>query len=335
MAYDGTPNSTIGGTIATLQTITLMQQALTPLEKDTIFMQFMKKDVHSQQKGRTVMWYRPVNFTDPTSPTPANETTVGSSLTYRNNTVQGTLAVYDDWTSLSTQLREFSPTNDFLDMGRRLSYYAALLFDNSTRIVVDYFQPSLKRTPISTYARVRDFSAGRTVLLNANVKGLSSEGGNFAAAISPLMTYDIEFDPEIGSPNDLFKRSANLKGSILTDYPMNSNKYMEHGGVSYYTTTNVYSYTQSSTNYYRGYMFGDESFGTVELAGKPLRVSGSKDAKERFTIQTKTFNEISLPDPTNKIGAIASFRGHHCCANLMLTDNVNRAVTWDFQSSIA
>ncbi len=336
MAFDNTPNSTIAGTLATLNNITLMRDGLEPLEKDTIFMQFMKKDTHGQQKGRKVMWYRPVNFSEPTAPTPTNEISVGSSLAYRNLTIPATLAVYDDWASLSTQAKEFDQANTPTDMTKRLAYYAALLFDNATRLGVDFFATGLNRAPLSTYARVRDFSAARTRLMQNSVRGLDQLGGLYGVVIAPLMEYDIEFDPEIGSPNDLFKRSDNLRDSILTSIPKRSGgKLMEHGGVAYFTSTNVYSYTSGSTTYYRAYMFANEGFGTVELSGKALRMSSSEDARQRFKVYSQMVDSPSLVDPTNKIGFFCSFRGHHCIQNLMLTDNVNRAVTWDFQSSIA
>lgn len=345
MAYTPTPNTIKGMLLPHLDQVSLRTTALKPLELDTVFPRFLKSDDMAAGNGQIAMWYRPNNLTTPTLPiATTNEGSVGTSLQYSTRTVQVKMLNFSDYITIGSQVTDISMVNDLQDAAGRLGYYFSLVYDLNIRNVIDFHYTGMARTPLNTYMSIRDLRSGRHYLRNRGVQKPAGFGNEYPVIMSPLVSYDLLSDPDVGSYGDLVKQQGGVSNTLMLKYPD------AEGGDSLgsmvdckiYESNNVYSGTDSNGNtVYSTYMLGDEAFGKVEFTKRPAMMKPNSNMGIRFNIYMEKLNKPSLPDPTQQFGGFCSanfWTGAECLATnegYGLIGGGYRGIQWRHQSTIS
>lgn len=334
MWLESTGNTTTSAYLPSLQRIFHINQALTVLEKRTIFSMFCKGDEIPLYSGNTARWFRPLNFTTPTvSGSMVTEGTTPSGLTYGERTLDARPSQYADFFTISDRTKYTSRQSFLQDASQRLGYRAALLKDLICRSATDDMAPSMTLTTQGSYLSVRDIRAGATALENADVPGLPDQGGHYGMIFSPLNRYDVVNDPEAGGLLDLSKRREDVSNSAYFKPQQKDGWCFDVAGTRCYVSTNV---NNTTTSTYRAVMYGNEAFGDLTLAGKGGNAK-MLPGSDRFNIYTDITTTPSLANPTGQIGGFASFNFFFCCIPLDGTPTIGgvaRARSWDAVSSI-
>jgi N4-gp56 family major capsid protein len=323
-------NTTASNYLPAANAITYKQQALSVLEKNCVFHNLGKQDSVGMKMGRTVPWYRPINFDDPTALTPSAGDSIGTQLTYKNRTIRVTMLNYTDFVVLNRQLVETSPMPDLDDAAARLGYRLSLLHDNIARQALDAEAAGMNQALLGDYPTGRDMRNLRTQLVNNNVEYHPSYGNAFPLVACPLNTYDIYNDPNGSGIADVVKYGESTADMALQKYPKRGTAFRAFANVAIIESTNVKSYTSGGNTYYRMYGIGDECFGVVGLAGK-----GGKGNLNRMEIVAKKTEQDGY-DPAGELGAFASFNSWGASTILdgnSIIGGVYRGRTLDAQSA--
>lgn len=297
--YYPTPNVTSAAGLAHLQSVYYKRKGLDRLQTVFRFGDACVDDMIPLQNGRSIQWFRYQNQSAVT--TPSTEGAIPVSQTFTSRTVGGDLSQYSSYITLSTLLTKTAIDPIVEAASELLGYQAGLTADTITRNVIDNESASTNQTLLNgTTPTIADFRASATYLHGANV--LPMDDGNFYAVLHPYNVFDIVNDPAANGYADLFKHT-DPGGSSLINFNKGMRGTMDTlAGVRLVPTTNVY--TNGGT--YRAYVFGKGALGKASLEGtKPSDVGDPN--KERFSIQTRRFSGISLPDPTGEIGALVAY----------------------------
>lgn len=296
--YYPTPNVTSAAGLAHLQSVYYKRKGLDRLQKVFRFGDACEDDMIPLQNGRSIQWFRYQNQSAVT--TQSVEGAIPVSQTFTSRTVGGDLSQYSSYISLSTMLTRTAIDPIVEAASELLGYQAGLTVDTITRNVIDNEQSSTAQTLLNgSTPTIADFRASATYLQGSDV--LPMGDGNFYAVLHPYNVFDVVNDPAANGYADLFKHT-DPGGSALINFNKMRGTIDTLAGVRLVPTTNVYN----SGSTYRAYVFGKGALGKASLEGtKPSMVSDPN--KERFSIKTKRFTDISLADPTNEIGAIVSY----------------------------
>ena len=298
MAYQPAGNSTSSAGLAHLANVYYRKKGLDRLQKKFVFRDATMKDMLPKQVGRTVQFFRYVNFG--TNTVPATEGVVGTSLSMTSHVVGATVSQYTAFITVSDLLQDTAIDPIVQNASELLGYSAGLSVDTIVRNVIDAEFAGASQSLLGTFTRVEDLRAARSSLQSNDV--LPFEDGEFFAVFHPFSTYDIVNDPAAGGLADIFKYTQPEKTPLV--------KYEDRGLVTHVAgcrvieSTNV-KITTGTPNKYRGYIFGRNGIGSIDLEGRgPSDVNDP--SKQRFRI-TVVKGEPSIADPEGVIGAAVSY----------------------------
>lgn len=298
MAYQPAGNTTSSAGLAHLANVYYRKKGLDRLQKKFVFRDATMKDMLPKQVGRTVQFFRYINFGANTTPT--TEGVVGTSLSMTSHVVGATVSQYTAFITVSDLLQDTAIDPIVQNASELLGYSAGLSVDTIVRNVIDAEFSNNSLNLLGTFTRVADLRNGRSQLQANDVQPL--EDGEFFVVAHPFSTYDIVNDPAAGGLADIFKYTQPEKTPLV--------KYEDRGLVTHVAgarvveSTNV-KITSGSPNKYRMYMFGRNGIGSVDLEGRgPSDVNDP--TKQRFRI-TVVKGEPSIADPEGVIGAAVSY----------------------------
>lgn len=253
------------------------------------------KDMIPKQVGRTIQFFRYVNFG--TNTTPTTEGSVGTGLSMTNHVVGASVSQYTAFITVSDFLQDTAIDPIVQSASELLGYSAGLSVDTITRNVIDAENASTTQAVLGTFMRVQDLRNARSQLQGVDVQPMAD--GNFLAIAHPFITYDIVNDPAAGGLADIYKYTMPENSPLI--------KYEDRGLVTHVAgcklieSTNVYN----SGSTYRVYVFGLNGVGSVDLEGR-----GPSDVvdpmKQRFKINVIK-GQPSIADPEGVIGAAVSY----------------------------
>lgn len=298
MSYQPAGNVSSSAGLAHLANVYYRKKGLDRLQKKFVFRDACMKDMLPKAVGRTVQFFRYVNFAANTTPT--TEGVVGTSLSMTSRVVGATVSQYTAYITVSDLLQDTAIDPIVQNAAELLGYSAGLSVDTITRNVIDAANSGASQALLSTFTRVEDLRAARSSLQANDV--LPFEDGEFFAIFHPFVTYDIVNDPAAGGLADIFKYTQPEKTPLV--------KYEDRGLVTHVAgcrvieSTNV-NFTSGSPNLYRGYIFGKNGVGSVDLEGRgPSDINDP--TKQRFRINVVK-GEPSIADPEGVIGAAVSY----------------------------
>ena len=328
MAYSPAGNNSASAGMAHLANVYYRKKGLDRLQKKFVFRDATMKDMLPKQVGRSVQFFRYVNFG--TNTTPTTEGVVGTSLSMTSHVVGATVSQYTAFITVSDLLQDTAIDPIVQNASELLGYSAGLSVDTITRNVIDAEFTNNTTALLGTFTRVADVRNGRHQLQANDV--LPFEDGEFFVVAHPFTTYDIVNDPAAGGLADIFKYTQPEKQPLV--------KYEDRGLVTHVAgariieSTNVKK-TAGSPNKYRMYMFGRNGIGSLDLEGR-----GPSDihdpTKQRFKI-TVVKGEPSIADPEGVIGAAVSYNFVFTAVVLEGPAGIGgnyRFLMWDTVSSI-
>lgn len=300
MAYQPAGNLTSSAGLAHYPAVYYEKKGLDILEKKFVFRGVCTHDTVPKQVGRTVQWYRYINFAANTTPTV--EGTVGTSQALTTRTLSATVSQYTSFITVSDFVLDTIIDPILTNAASRLGYQAGLSVDTITRNVIDAESAGTNQALQGTYFKVADLRVSRSSLQANDVQPF--EGSQFMAIAHPFVTYDLVNDPAAGGLADIFKYTAPNSQPLV--------KYEDRGtvtevaGCKLIESTNVFQGTSGANTTYRIYVFGKDGVGCVDLAGRgPSEVTDPK--KQRFAINTYKSPGPSIPDPEGVIGGFVSY----------------------------
>lgn len=272
------------------------------LEAQLHFQQLATKKNIPKNAGKVIYFTRYQNLNEDT--TPLQDGVVPSAVSLSANNISATLESLGSYTTTSDLLVMTAIDNQIKSALEVLSYKAAKSVDSYIRSKIDAAVPA-------SYANGRA-SAGdvlTTDVLNASelrkmvrtLKGRDvppHSGGDYILVVHPFQAYNLQSDTAVGGWLDVNKYVSNttiLNGEIGKIY-----------GARVLESTNLTSDTisGSETGYY-AYMFGFNSFATVNISGgalktyvKPAGSAGSLDPLEQINaIGYKIIFAAAVLDP--------------------------------------
>lgn len=298
MAYQPAGNQTSSAGLAHLANVYYRKKGLDRLQKKFVFRDACMRDMLPKQVGRTVQFFRYINFGANTTPT--TEGTVGTSLSMTSRIVGATVSQYTAFITVSDLLQDTAIDPVVQNASELLGYSAGLSVDTITRAVIDAEIGGTKQSLLGTFLRVADLRNSRHSLQANDV--LPMEDGNFFAIAHPFCTYDLVNDPAAAGLADIFKYTS-PKDTPLVRYE-DRGLVTQIAGCRLIESTNVLK-TTGTPNLYRVYVFGRNGIGSVDLEGRGP--SDVKDpTKQRFKINVVK-GEPSIADPEGVIGAAVSY----------------------------
>ncbi len=245
--------------------------------------------------GRVVQWFR--RGLPSADLAPKADGYVPNPIPQSYNTLTSQVEEYADFMSSSSLWDETNIDDANVNgMIEDLSYQAAISADTIARLEVDSNTGSFVDTLGATLS-ANDFKAQRALLEGINV--LPYSGGDFMSIIHPYVSYDLIADNTAGGFIDSLKYTAGtqvLNGEIG-----------KVGGCRIMQSTNVGNDAVAAPNTkYYSYIFGNEAFGIVDLAGRgPTKITDPMN--ERFKLNVLKGGP-NTADPTGTIGSIVSYR---------------------------
>lgn len=298
MAYQPAGNQTSSAGLAHLANVYYRKKGLDRLQKKFVFRDATMKDMLPKQVGRTVQFFRYLNFAANTTPT--TEGTVGTSMSMTSKIVGATVSQYTSFITVSDLLQDTAIDPIVQNAAELLGYAAGLSVDTITRNVIDAEAGNVTQALLGTFFRVADLRNARSQMQANDV--IPFEDGEFFAIAHPFSTYDLVNDPAAGGLADIFKYTQPEKQPLV--------KYEDRGLVTHVAgtrlieSTNV-KITTGTNNKYRIYIFGKNGVGSIDLEGRgPSDVNDP--TKQRFKINVVK-GEPSIADPEGVIGAAVSY----------------------------
>jgi N4-gp56 family major capsid protein len=277
------------------------------LKADLMFDQFAQKKKMPKGAGTTIQFQRYTTFSANT--TALTEGTVPSGLTLASTTITATPAQYGDYVALSDMivLEAIDPIVE--SATELLAYRAALSLDTIIRntlhgAVTDQHvnghtgaaEVNIVAGDIMSASEVR--KAIRT-LKNNKVKAFS--GGLYKSVFHPFQTYDLMSETATGGFLDITKYTSND--------PMARGVIGKMWGLEIAESQNVQVVANAgSVNVYRGYVFGQNGYGIVDLEGmsletvrKPLGSGGTSDPLNQIATVGYKFSHVTKVLDANRI----------------------------------
>lgn len=277
------------------------RKGLSRLMPNLYFTQVGNPQTLPLKSGRTIQWFR--RGLPSVDTTPKADGVIPNPIPQTSNILTSTVEEYGDFMSSSTL---FDDTNiDDAEMNGMiddLSFQAAISADTIARLEVDSNTGSQVDTLGSTLS-ASDFKAQVAIMKGINVKpygsSAGSTGGDFMAIAHPYVEYDLISDNTAGGFIDATKYTngtAVLNGEIG-----------KIGGCRIMSSTNVGNDGTAAPNTkYFTYIFGDQAFGIVDLAGRgPTKVTDPQN--QRFNLMVSKGGPSGF-DPTGTIGTYVAYR---------------------------
>jgi N4-gp56 family major capsid protein len=251
------------------------------------------------KNGRTVQWFRRGLPAPDTSP--KADGYIPNPIPQTYNTLTSLVEEYGDFMSSSTLWDETNIDDANVNgMVDDLSYQAAVSADTIARLEVDSNTARIFDTLGATLS-ANDFKAQVSLLKGINVRPYAS--GDFMAIAHPYVCYDIIADNTAGGFIDALKYT---NGDDVLNGRLNG-ELGKVGGCRIMESTNVGTdgVAAPNTKYYT-YIFGNEAFGVVDLAGRgPTKVTDPLN--QRFNLWVGKGGPAGW-DPTGTIGSYVSYR---------------------------
>ena len=251
------------------------------------------------KNGRTVQWFR--RGLPSADTTPKADGYIPNPIPQTYNTLTSLVEEYGDFMSSSTLWDETNIDDANVNgMVDDLSYQAAVSADTIARLEVDSNTGRIFDTLGATLS-ANDFKAQVSLLKGINVRPYAS--GDFMAIAHPYVCYDIIADNTAGGFIDALKYT---QGEDVLNGRLNG-ELGKVGGCRIMESTNVGTdgVAAPNTKYYT-YIFGNEAFGVVDLAGRgPTKVTDP--ANQRFNLWVGKGGPAGW-DPTGTIGSYVSYR---------------------------
>lgn len=277
-------------------------KALDVREKKFHFAKAAAKETMPKNQGRMAVFYRWQNF-QASATVSVPEGVPGSGLVPKSRALTLRLAQFANNITLSDLSLDTGPDSMVENIASRFGYFAGLGNDTLTRGFVDAASTDTASmftlTNPNNLPTLKDLRAIRTVLATDDVEPL--EGNDMTTIMCPYGSYDFLNDPDNTSVLELTKYTMPDKGG-LTSYE-DRGTIVRIAGHHVIESTNVYT---NGAGLYRGYSFGKESFGIVELSGRgPSKVTDPK--KQKFKLHIETSGKPTSTDPEGKIGGFMSY----------------------------
>jgi N4-gp56 family major capsid protein len=272
------------------------KRLLTRLEKELHFDQFGQKKTLPKGSGRTITFTRYTNFVANTSPLTEAQTPTGLELA--STQIPCIPLQYGDFVTLSDYLigESIDPVIEgALDV---LQYRAALSIDTIIRNTLDGNVTKQFANKVANEASVAGVMLAseirRAVYALRNVAARRI-GNSYPTIISPAQSFDLQSENATGSWLDLNKYTTTgptYKGEIGSIY-----------GARIVESPNVYVHTgagSGSVDVHQAYMFSQEAYGLVELAGNNLKTiikqlgsAGSADPLDQRSTVGYKFSHVT------------------------------------------
>ena len=247
-----------------------------------------------QGSGKTIQFFRrnvPAYNTNPSA-----EGVIPAPFTNGTATLTAVVEQFSDYMSTSTMIEDTSITNEVEGMKNDLNIRAAGSIDTITRLEIDSNSSQITDTA-GTNLAANDLKKRVFTLLGQNV--LPYENTNMVAVTHPYAVYDVVVDTTTGGFIDALKYQQGQK--VLDG---------EIGMIAscrLLTSTNVGNDGTAAPNTkYNTYIFGKESFGVVDLAGRGP--TGITDPQNEYLKMNVIKGGPSATDPTGEIGTYVSYR---------------------------
>lgn len=247
-----------------------------------------------QGSGKTIQFFRrnvPAYNTSPSA-----EGVIPAPFSNGTATLSATTEQYSDYMSTSTMIEDTSIANEVDGMKNDLNIRAAGSIDTITRLEIDSNSSQITDT-IGTNLAANDLKKRVFTLLGGNV--LPFEGTNFFMVTHPYAVYDVVVDNTAGGFIDALKYQS---GQRVVDGEIG-----QMASCRIVTSTNVGNDAVAAPNTkYYSYIFGKESFGVVDLAGRGP--NGVTDPQKEYFKMNVIKGGPSATDPTGEIGTYVSYR---------------------------
>jgi N4-gp56 family major capsid protein len=274
------------------------KRLLTRLEKELHFDQFGQKKTLPKGSGRTITFTRYTNFAANT--TPLNEGESPDGLTLQSTQIPCIPLQYGDYVTLSDYLigESIDPVIEgALDV---LQYRAALSIDTIIRNSLDGNVTKQFANKVANEAAViavmTSSEIRRAVYTLRNVAA-KRIGSSYPCVISPAQSFDLQGENATGAwldmnkyttPGPLYKGEiGSMYGSRLVESP-NVYIHVAAGGGS------------PAADVHQAYMFAQEAYGLVELAGNNLKTiikqlgsAGSADPLDQRSTVGYKFSHVT------------------------------------------
>lgn len=276
-----------------------VRKGLTRLMPKLYFTQVGNPTSIPLKNGRVVQWFR--RGLPAADITPKADGYIPNPIPQSYNTLNSQVEEFADFMSSSTLWDETNIDDANVNgMIEDLSYQAAVSADTIARLEVDSNTGSMQDTLGATLG-ANDFKAQVSLMKGINV--VEYESGSFMSIIHPYVGFDVIADNTAGGFIDALKYT---QGEDVLNGRLNG-EIGKVGGCRIMESTNVGTdgVAAPNTKYYC-YIFGNEAFGIVDLAGRgPTKVTDP--ANQRFALNVLKGGP-NTSDPTGTIGSIVSYR---------------------------
>lgn len=268
-----TPNTQVRAGFSSHEVAHLEKRFLTRLEKELQFQKWGLKKLLPQHTGSTVRWHRFDNLA--ANVVPLTESITPDGILLNTNFVETTLAGYGQYVVVADFLEMVAINSTMRDAVDLLAYAASLTLDTLIRDKLETVAGSafeLFAGGVATAALVQSGAEKLTSTeLRIIAKGLAGDdvkkiAGDYVGVIHPFNEFDLLSET---TANSFVQIAANttkdmvVEGHIGRAYGINLNRSTNiqvgpNGGVDDET--------------YKTLFFGDEAYGTVDLAGAGMRI---------------------------------------------------------------
>lgn len=296
MAYNPASNTTGTATLRHQATVYYNRTALDQLTQMFYFQAAGEDEILPLRNGKTIQWFRYDLLTGNT--TPAAEGVVGTGIQLSTNTISGTVVEYSDYASSSTLLRDTAIDDIAANFSKQLGYRGALSVDTIARLELDSLSSTTNIATLGANGTSADLRRAKALLAGVNV--LPKQGNDYMGIMHPYVRYDILSDNAAGGFIDVMRYSqpeVAMTGEVG-----------KLEGVRLVQTTNVATDgVAAPSTKYTTYVIGKGAMGVVSLAGNgPSKVTDIQ--KQSFQVNVVAGGKASIPDPTETIGFIISYR---------------------------
>ncbi len=271
------------------------KQFLDWLKADLFFDQMAQKKKLPKNSGTVVQFQRYDVYA--ANVTPLTEATVPTGLAMTSAVLTATPLQYGDYIALSDRIMVEAIDPIIENAQELLAYRAALSMDTIIRntlhgaVTTQCAAGAVNEAATSAVMTASELRKAARTLKNAKVKPFA--GGEFKAIISPMQSYDLMSETNVGGFLDVTKYTSSdgaLRGEIGKLW-----------GVRLMESPNIQSGVGSgSAATYRSYVFGQGAYGIVDIESmglktirKPLGSAGSGDPLDQIATVGYKFSHVT------------------------------------------
>lgn len=254
---------------------------------------------------------------------PLVEGDVGAGTNFGDSIFSISPSHYGDFVVTSDEVALETYSDWKTAQARALGSRAALTIDGITKAFFDNASGTIGISPINATLTRGVLGQVAAVLTDAKVKGAEPDG-MFGWIVSPLVAYDLLFEPTSGEIMDLSRGLAaneNRRGVI-------NNVIAETAGNRLYTSTLVTAPTSTTR---RCYVFGQNGYAYTHFAGRKPQFG--RNQLRNFNLMIHTNENGSMFDPMGRIVLSMAYRFSYGLAYLDTT--TYRVRTVDVTATLA